>query len=68
MKGFDFTGLALYLCFGLVLSASGHSIEDITYWLLFALFIVTDIRSNSIGYRRGLTDGGDTVKKIWGIK
>lgn len=65
---FDFTGLALYLAFGLVLSASGHDIEDITYWLLFILFTVTDIRSSGIGYERGLSEGSRITKQIWGIK
>lgn len=68
MKGIDFTGLALYLCFGFTLSASGHDVSDITYWLLFVLLVVTDIRSNGMGYSKGLTDGSRTVKEIWGIK
>ena len=68
MNRFDFTGLALYLTFGFVLSASGHSESDITYWLLFLLYVVTDVYSSNRAYARGLTDGGNTVKKIWGIK
>lgn len=68
MKNFDFTGFALYFAFGIVLSSSGHSIGDITYWLLFLLFIATDIHSASVAYNKGLKDGGETIKKIWGIK
>lgn len=68
MMKHDLTSIALYLTFGTVLSASGHDIGDITYWLLFILFMVTDIHSSSISYGRGLKDGGDTVKQIWGIK
>jgi hypothetical protein len=68
MSKHDFTSIALYLCFGMVLSATGHDIGDITYWLLFALFMATDIHSSSTAYRRGLEEGGTIVKKIWGIK
>jgi hypothetical protein len=68
MKNFDFTHLALYVTFGVVLDASGHWIGDVTYWMLMVLFWVTDVRSSSNAYRRGLEDGGRTVKEIWGIK
>jgi hypothetical protein len=68
MRKFDFTHLALYLTFGVVLDASGHWIGDVTYWMLMVLFWVTDVRSSSNAYRRGLEDGGRTVKEIWGIK
>lgn len=68
MKDVDWTGLALYMVFGMVLSASGHEVTDVTYWCLFAVLICVDIRSNGLGYSKGLTDGSNTVKQIWGIK
>lgn len=64
----NLTSIALYLAFGVVLSASGHAVEDITYWLLFILFMAADIHSSTTSYARGLKDGGNTVKQIWGIK
>jgi hypothetical protein len=68
MEKFNFTNLGLYLAFGVVLDASGHSIADITYWLLMILFWVTDVYSGHVAYRKGLEDGGRAVKEIWGIK
>lgn len=64
----DFTHLAIYLAFGFVLSASGHSIEDITYWLLFILLVVSDIHTSRTSYREGLESGSRITKEIWGIK
>lgn len=68
MKNFDLTNLALYLAFGMVLTLSGHDISDMTYWLLFALLWAVDVHAVSKGYADGLVDGGDAVKKIWGLK
>lgn len=68
MKSFDFTGMALYFAFGIVLSASGHSIGDLTYWLLFILFIASDVHSSNVAYRRGMDAGSEITKKVWGIK
>ena len=65
---FDLTSLALYLTFGTVLTASGHSASDITYWLLLIVFTVSDIHSGNVAYGKGLTAGGDMVKQIYGIK
>ena len=68
MEKFNFTSLGLYMTFGFVLDMSGHSLKDITYWLLMILFWVTDVYSGHVAYRKGLEDGGRTVKEIWGIK
>ena len=68
MEKFNLTSLGLYMTFGIVLDMSGHSIKDITYWLLMILFWVTDLYSGHVAYRKGLEDGGRTVKEIWGIK
>ena len=64
----DFTHLAIYMAFGLVLSASGHSTEDITYWLLIVLLVVSDIHTSRTSYREGLESGSRITKEIWGIK
>lgn len=68
MKSFDITGIALYMTFGVVLTASGHSIEDITYWLLFLLLVVVDVRSHNSAYSEGLDAGSRITKEVWGIK
>lgn len=64
MKRFDLTGVALYVSFGIVLSASGHSLEDFTYWLLFTLVMAVDVHS----YGNGMKSGSEITKKVWGIK
>jgi hypothetical protein len=66
MNNFDWTGFLIYLLFNTTLWAIGIDIIDnpISWILLNALLVWSDSRS----YRNGLVEGGETVKKLWGIK
>lgn len=66
MKNFDWVGFLIYLLFNTVLAAFGVDVIDnpLMWVSLNALVVWSDTHS----YRRGLVQGGNTVKEIWGIK
>lgn len=66
LRRIDWTGVALYAVFSLVLASIGIlPLENPISWLLLnAVYFANDIHQ----YNRGLYTGGEIVKQIWGIK
>lgn len=49
-----FTRIVLYATLGTVCSALGHSIDDIGFWLILALFWATDTLARKEGQDHGI--------------
>lgn len=62
----DWTGVAIYAAFLLVLASIGIlPLEQPVSWLLLnAVYLANDVHQ----FNRGLYKGGEIVKQIWGIK
>lgn len=62
----DWTSVALYAVFSLVLASIGIlPLENPISWLLLnAVYLANDVHQ----FNRGLYKGGEIVKQIWGIK
>lgn len=66
LQRIDWTSVALYAVFSLVLASIGIlPLENPISWLLLnAVYLANDVHQ----FNRGLYKGGEIVKQIWGIK
>lgn len=66
LQRIDWTSVALYAVFSLVLASIGIlPLENPISWLLLnAVYLANDVHQ----FNRGLYEGGEIVKRIWGIK
>lgn len=66
LQRIEWTSVALYAAFSLVLASIGIlPLENPISWLLLnAVYLANDVHQ----FNRGLYKGGEIVKQIWGIK